>query len=146
MKIIQEFKTFALKGNVMDMAVGVILGAAFGKIVSTLVADVLMPPLGVMLGGVDFGSLGITLKDAVMDADGKTVKTAAVVIGYGKFINTILDFVIVAFSVFMMIRVLNMAKRKQEAPAPAPTTKDCPQCLEKVPLAAKKCRACASPI
>lgn len=117
MSFIQEFKTFAIKGNVVDMAVGIIIGAAFGKIVTSVVADVIMPPIGLMMGGVDFSDLAIVLKDAVGE-------TPAVTIAYGKFIQTVLDFTIVAFAVFMLIRGINKLKKKEEtAPSapPAPT-------------------------
>ncbi len=119
MSIISEFKAFAVKGNVVDMAVGIIIGAAFGKIVSSFVGDVVMPPLGVLIGGVDFTDLAITLKAAEGDLP-------AVVLAYGKFIQTVLDFLIVAFAIFMGIKVLNKLKREEEAapPAPAPPTKD----------------------
>ena len=114
MSIIKEFKEFAVKGNVVDMAVGIIIGAAFGKIVSSFVADVIMPPLGLLIGGVDFTDLVITLKAATPDAD-------AVAIAYGRFIQTLLDFIIIAFAIFMVIKGLNRLKRKEEAaPAPAP--------------------------
>lgn len=114
MGIASEFKEFAVKGNVVDMAVGIIIGAAFGKIVSSAVGDVIMPPIGVLLGGVDFSDLAITLKAAVGDAP-------AVVISYGKFIQTVIDFIIVAFAIFMGVRVINSLKRKEaEAPPPPP--------------------------
>jgi large conductance mechanosensitive channel len=109
MSMIKEFKEFAMKGNVLDMAVGIIIGAAFGKIVSSLVNDVLMPPIGMLMGGVDFGSLAFTLKQA-------TVSSAAVTIKYGVFINTVIDFVIVAFCIFMVVKGMNKLK-KAEAPA-----------------------------
>lgn len=117
MSIISEFKAFAVKGNVVDMAVGIIIGAAFGKIVSSFVGDVVMPPLGVLIGGVDFTDLAITLKAAESDLP-------AVALAYGKFIQTVIDFLIVAFAIFMGIKVLNRLKREEEvAPqaAPAPT-------------------------
>ncbi|MFP6848539.1 MAG: large-conductance mechanosensitive channel protein MscL [Pseudomonas sp.] len=119
MSIISEFKAFAVKGNVVDMAVGIIIGAAFGKIVSSFVGDVVMPPLGVLIGGVDFTDLAITLKAAEGDLP-------AVVLAYGKFIQTVLDFLIVAFAIFMGIKVLNKLKREEEAApaAPAAPTKD----------------------
>ena len=119
MSIISEFKAFAVKGNVVDMAVGIIIGAAFGKIVSSFVGDVVMPPLGVLIGGVDFSDLAIVLKAAEGDV-------AAVTVGYGKFIQTILDFLIVAFAIFMGIKVLNKLKREEEAApaAPAAPTKE----------------------
>lgn len=120
MKIIDEFKAFAMKGNAIDMAVGIIIGAAFGKIVSSLVGDVLMPPIGVLLGGVDFSSLAVTIKAA-------TEHNPAVVISYGKFIQTIIDFIIIAFSIFMLIKFLTKMQKKKEAlPAapPAPTKEE----------------------
>jgi large conductance mechanosensitive channel len=110
MSMIQEFKQFAIKGNVVDMAVGVIIGAAFGKIISSLVTDVAMPPLGVLIGGVDFSKLAITLKEA-------TLTTPAVVISYGKFIQTVVDFTIIAVVIFMVIKGINKMKKKQEAEA-----------------------------
>lgn len=114
MSIIREFKQFAMKGNVVDMAVGIIIGAAFGKIVASFVADILMPPLGVLLGGVNFVDLAITLKAAVGE-------TPAVVIAYGKFLQTVVDFTIVAFAVFVGIKAMNTLKRKEEiAPTPEP--------------------------
>ncbi|HOZ47472.1 MAG TPA: large-conductance mechanosensitive channel protein MscL [Candidatus Hydrogenedentes bacterium] len=114
MSILSEFKAFALRGNVVDMAVGIITGAAFGKIVSSLVADVVMPPIGVLLGGMDFTSLAITIKQAVGDAP-------AVVIGYGKFIQTVVDFTIVALAMFVAVKTMNvMSKREQQAPTAPP--------------------------
>jgi large conductance mechanosensitive channel len=113
MKIIEEFKTFAMKGNVLDMAVGIIIGAAFGKIVSSFVADVIMPPIGLILGGVDFSNLLITLKGAVD-------KTPAVTLNYGKFIQSIVDFLIVAWAIFMMVKGMNALKKKQEEVPAAP--------------------------
>ena len=112
MGLLKEFKEFAMKGNVIDMAVGIIVGAAFGKIVSSLVADVVMPPIGVLLGGVDFSDLAVTVKAATEGAP-------AVVIAYGKFIQTVIDFTIVAFAIFIAIKAINKLKRTQEA-APAP--------------------------
>lgn len=111
MKIISDFKAFAMKGNAIDMAVGIIIGAAFGKIVSSLVGDVLMPPLGVLLGGVDFSTLSMTIKAAQEDAP-------AVVVGYGKFIQTIVDFIIIAFSIFMLVRFVAKLQKKNEATTP----------------------------
>ncbi|AGM45269.1 TPA: large-conductance mechanosensitive channel protein MscL [Aeromonas hydrophila] len=118
MSLIQEFKAFASRGNVIDMAVGIIIGAAFGKIVSSFVGDVIMPPIGLILGGVDFSDLAVTLKAA----EGST---PAVVIAYGKFIQTIIDFLIISFAIFMGLKAINTLKRKQEeAAAPAGPTKD----------------------
>ena len=111
MKMVKEFKEFAMKGNVVDMAVGIIIGAAFGKIITSLVGDVIMPPIGILLGGVDFSSLVWQIKPA-------TESVPAVVLSYGKFINTIIDFLIVAFAIFMLIKAMNSLRRKEEA-APA---------------------------
>jgi len=113
MGFVKEFKTFAMRGNVMDMAIGIVIGAAFGKIVTSLVNDVIMPPVGVLMGGVDFSSLAVTLKAASAGAP-------AVVLKYGMFINTIIDFLIVALAIFLVIKGMNSLKRKQEAPAPPP--------------------------
>lgn len=128
MKLIREFKAFAMRGNVVDMAVGIIIGGAFGKIVSSVVADVIMPPIGVLLGGVKFTDLKIILKDPVMDAAGQ-VTTQAVAINYGNFIQTTVDFLIIAFAIFMMIKAMNTLKNKNEAPVeaqtpPAPSTEE----------------------
>jgi large conductance mechanosensitive channel len=133
--MLKEFRDFAMKGNVVDMAVGIIIGAAFGKIVSSLVSDVIMPPIGILLGNVDFSSLAVTLREAT---DG----SPAVTIKYGVFINTIIDFVIVAFAIFLVIKQMN--RLKKPAPAPVTTSKDCPFCLMTVPLKATKCGHCTS--
>lgn len=119
MSLIKEFKAFAARGNVIDMAVGIIIGAAFGKIVSSFVGDVIMPPIGLILGGVDFSDLAVTLKAAEGDIP-------AVVIAYGKFIQTVIDFLIIAFAIFMGLKAVNTLQKKQEeeAPAPAGPTKD----------------------
>ncbi len=113
MSMMKEFKEFAVKGNVVDMAVGIIIGAAFGKIVSSFVGDVIMPPIGIVLGGVDFSNLAIILKEAVG-------KTPAVVIGYGKFIQTVIDFGIIAFAIFMAVKAMNTLKKKEEEAPKAP--------------------------
>ena len=120
MKLINEFKTFAMRGNVVDMAVGIIIGGAFGKIISSFVTDVLMPPIGLLLGGTNFTALKIVLKDPVLDEAGKIV-TQAVSINYGNFIQVTVDFLIIAFSIFMMIKAMNSLKKKEdEAPAAPP--------------------------
>lgn len=117
MGLLKEFKDFAVKGNVVDMAVGIIIGGAFGKIVSSAVNDVIMPPIGKLLGGVDFSNLQFVIQEAVMD--GETVVQELVAIRYGSFIQTVIDFVIIAFVIFMAIKAINKAKKKEEA-APAP--------------------------
>ncbi len=121
MKILKEFKDFAMRGNVIDLAVGIIIGAAFGKIVSSVVNDIIMPPIGLLVGGIDFKDIAISMKDAVVDpATGKVIKEA-VTLKVGNFIQTIVDFTIVAFAIFMLIRgINNLGKKKEEAPAPPP--------------------------
>jgi large conductance mechanosensitive channel len=137
MAMLKEFKEFAMRGNVVDMAVGIIIGAAFGKIVSSFVNDVIMPPIGMLLGNVDFSQLAIILK-------AKTETAEAVTLNYGVFINTILSFVIVAFAVFIMIKQINRFKRKEEAPVAEPTTKECPKCFTAIPIKATRCPNCTS--
>ena len=119
MKMINEFKAFAMRGNVVDMAVGIIIGGAFGKIISSAVADVIMPPIGLLMGGVSFTDLKIILKDPVLDSAGKII-TQAVSINYGNFIQVTVDFLIIAFAIFMMIKAMNSMKRKEEIPVEAP--------------------------
>jgi large conductance mechanosensitive channel len=149
MGMVQEFKEFAVKGNVIDMAVGIIIGAAFGTIVKSLVSDILMPPIGLLLGNVDFSNLFIVLKEgAAVAGPYATLANAnsagAVTLNYGMFINTIISFVIVAFAIFMVIKNINRLKKKEEAKAAAPTTKECPFCFSSVPLKAIKCPHCTS--
>jgi large conductance mechanosensitive channel len=141
--MLKEFKEFAMKGNVMDMAVGIIIGAAFGKIVSSFVSDVLMPPLGLVLGKVDFTSLFVDLtgKGYATLADAK--KAGAATLNYGNFVQTIVDFLIVAFAIFIVVKNVNRWTTKPAAPA-APTTRDCPQCAMAIPLAAKRCGHCTA--
>jgi len=136
MSMMKEFKEFALKGNVVDMAVGIIIGAAFGKIVSSLVADVIMPPIGMALGNMDFSALAFTLKEA-------TETTPAVVVSYGRFINTILDFAILALALFVVIKQMNRLTRKAESPA-APANKECPHCCSTIAVNARRCPHCTS--
>ena len=122
--MLQEFKAFAMRGNVVDMAVGIVIGGAFGKIVSSLVSNIIMPPIGMITGGVDFKNLQIALKQQTVDAAGNTVP--AIAIGYGVFINTVIDFVIIAFAIFVVVKAMNFAKRKEAAPAalPVPTKQE----------------------
>jgi large conductance mechanosensitive channel len=136
MSMMKEFKEFAMRGSVVDLAVGVIIGGAFGQIVNSFVNDVLMPPLGLLTGGVDFSDKMITLKQAADNAPAVSLK-------YGVFINTVINFIIIAFAIFMMIRTINRLKRKEEAPPAVPTTKDCPECLMTIPINAKRCGHCA---
>ena len=146
--MLKEFKEFAMRGNVVDMAVGIIIGAAFGTIVKSVVDDVIMPPIGLLFGNVDFSNLFITLKQGAAAGPYGTLelakKAGAVTLNYGAFINTIISFVIVAFSVFLLVKGMNNLKRQQEAPPAAPTTKDCPHCLSTIPIKATKCAHCTS--
>ncbi len=138
----KEFKEFAMRGNVLDMAVGIIIGAAFGRIITSLVNDVLMPPIGLLLGKVDFSSLFLNLSGAAYPTLEEARKAGASIIAYGVFLNTILDFVIVAFVIFLLIRQVNRFK-KQPVPAD-PTTKECPHCLSVIPIKATRCGHCTS--
>jgi large conductance mechanosensitive channel len=144
----KEFKEFAMKGNVVDMAVGIIIGAAFGTIIKSLVADVIMPPIGLLLGDVDFANLFLIIKQASVDGTFATVaeaqKAGAVTINYGMFINTIISFLIVAFAIFLVIKNLNALKREEEAPPEEPTTKECPHCFSEIPIKATRCGFCTS--
>ena len=145
----KEFREFAMRGNVVDMAVGIIIGASFGGIISSLVADVIMPPIGLALGNVDFTNLFVTLKEGAKAAgpyaslaDAKAA--GAVTVNVGVFVNTIISFLIVAFAMFVVIRGMNKMKRETPAPAAAPTTKDCPFCFTAIPIRAKRCPNCTS--
>jgi len=146
--MLREFKEFAMRGNVVDMAVGIIIGAAFGSIVSSLVADILMPPIGLLLGNVDFSNLFFVLKSGKVAgpyaalADAKAA--GAVTINYGVFVNAVISFVIVAFAVFLLIRAINRLKRQEVAPPPAPTTKVCPYCVSTIFITATRCAHCTS--
>ena len=149
--MLKEFKEFAMKGNVVDMAVGIIIGAAFGAIVKSLVDDVIMPPIGLLLGNVDFANLFVVLKQGAVAgpyaalADAK--KAGAVTLNYGLFINSITSFLIVAYAVFILIRSLNRLQRQKAAPPPpAPTTKECPECFSVIHIKAKRCPHCTSAV
>lgn len=144
--MLKEFKEFAMRGNVMDMAVGIIIGAAFGKIVSSLVKDVIMPPIGLLMGGVDFSNLFINLTDQKYATLAAAEKAGAATINYGQFINTVLDFLIVAFAIFMVIRVMNQLKREEEEAPPEPTEKECPECLSTIPIKATRCKHCTAEV
>jgi len=140
--MLKEFKEFVMRGNVLDMAVGIVIGASFGRIVSSLVNDVIMPPIGLLLGKVDFSSLFVNLSGASYPSLAEAKKAGAAVIAYGTFLNTVLDFIIVGFVIFLLIRQVNRLKKK---PAPAdPTTKECPHCLSVIPLKASRCAHCTA--
>jgi large conductance mechanosensitive channel len=145
--MLKEFKEFAVKGNMVDMAVGIIIGVAFGAIIGSLVSDVLMPPIGLLLGNVDFSNLFLVLKEGKTLSPYATIAAAkeagAVTLNYGLFVNTIVNFLIIAFAIFFVVRGINTLKKKEEAPA-VPTTKECPHCLSTIPIQAKKCGHCTS--
>ena len=147
--MLKEFKTFAMRGNVLDMAVGIIIGAAFGTIVSSLVNDIIMPPIGIVLGNIDFKNLFLVIKQgtdaatpllSIEDAQ----KAGAVTLNYGRFINTIITFLIVAFSVFLLVKGMNSAKKTSVEAAAVFAVKTCPHCATAIPIAAKKCPHCTS--
>ncbi|MBM4466101.1 MAG: large conductance mechanosensitive channel protein MscL [Chloroflexi bacterium] len=146
--MLKEFKEFAMRGNVVDMAVGIIVGAAFGQIVTSLVNDVLMPPLGLLLGNVDFSDLFVVLKGGAVAGPYASLADAqaagAVTLNYGLFVNTIVSFLIIAFAVFFLIRSINRLQRQEEAPPAEPTTKECSYCLSTIPLKATRCPHCTS--
>lgn len=143
MGMLKEFREFAARGSVIDLAVGVIIGAAFGKVVTSVVNDLIMPPIGMALGRVDFSNLFVALNGGVYASLDEAKKAGAPTLNYGLFLNTVLEFTIVAFAVFMLVKQINRLKR----PAPVEvTTKDCPFCLSKVPLKATRCPACTSEI
>ncbi len=148
--MLKDFKEFAMRGNVVDMAVGIIIGAAFGTIVKSLVADVIMPPIGLLLGGVDFTDLFITLKEGAKAAApyatlAEAKAAGAVTVNIGSFINTVISFIIVAFAVFLVIRSLNKLKKKEAEPPPAdPVVKECPRCFTEIPIKATRCPHCTS--
>ncbi|HOT06897.1 MAG: large-conductance mechanosensitive channel [Methanosaeta sp. PtaB.Bin039] len=142
MSFFGEFKEFAVKGNVIDMAVGIIIGAAFGKIVSSFVSDIIMPPLGMLMGGVDFANMYYTLQGDQYPSLAAAQAAGAITVNYGVFINNIIDFLIVALAIFVVIKQINRLKRK-EAPKP-PNTKDCPFCFSAIPIKASRCPNCTS--
>jgi len=146
--MLKEFKEFAMRGNVVDMAVGIIIGAAFGAIVNSLVSDVIMPPIGLLLGNVDFSNLYIILREGATAGPFASLveakKAGAVTISYGAFINTIINFLILAFVIFLFIRSINKLKRKEVAAPVVPTTKECVYCFSTIPIKATRCPNCTS--
>ena len=150
MGMISEFKEFISRGNVVDLAVGVVIGAAFGSIVKSLVDDIIMPPIGLLIGKVNFADLFITLKAGTTPGPYATVAAAkaagAVTMNVGQFINSVVSFVLIAFSVFLLVKVVNRLYQKKDAAAPAPATRDCPFCATAIPLAATRCPHCTSQV
>ena len=148
--MLKEFKEFAMKGNVLDMAVGIVIGAAFGLIIGSLVADIIMPPIGLLLGGIDFANVFTVLKEGKAAGPYATPAAAkaagAVTINWGIFINTIINFIIVAFAIFLLVKGVNKARREQPAPCAEPTTKECPYCLSSIPIKATRCPQCTSEV
>ena len=149
MSIIKEFREFAVKGDAVDMAVGIVIGAAFGTIIKSLVDDILMPPIGLLLGNVDFSNIFITLKEGAKAAGpyasvAAAKQAGAVTLNLGVFINTVISFLIVAFAVFLVIRGINRMKQEQETSPAAPLTKECPYCFTAIPLQASRCPQCTS--
>ena len=143
--MLKGFKEFAMRGNVLDMAVGIIIGAAFGKIVSSLVDDILMPPIGRLLGKVDFSNLFLSLDGRHFDSIADAKRVGAATLNYGLFLNTVINFLIVAFAVYLLVQQVNRWTKKP-APAASPTTKECPQCAMTVPIKARKCPYCTTQI
>jgi large conductance mechanosensitive channel len=141
--VLKDFKAFIMRGNVLDLAVAVIIGGAFGKIVTSLVNDVIMPPIGLLLGNVDFSNLFISLSGAEYASLADAQKAGAATLNYGLFINQIVSFLIVAFAIFLVVRA---ASRLQAKPAEAPTTRECPHCLSTIPIKAKRCAHCTQPL
>jgi large conductance mechanosensitive channel len=142
--MIKEFKEFIVKGNVLDMAVGIIIGVAFGKVVTSFVSDVLMPPIGLLLGKVDFSNLFINLSGQSFASLADAKKAGAATLNYGLFLNTTIDFLIVGFAIFIMVRQVNRMKRQEVAPAPM--TRECPFCLTAISLKATRCPHCTSEV
>jgi large conductance mechanosensitive channel len=144
--VLKEFKEFAVKGNVMDMAIGIILGVAFGKIVTSMVEDIIMPPLGLLLGKVDFTNLFFSLTGRHFETLAAAKAAGAPTINYGLFVNNVLNFLIVAFAIFLLVRQVNRFKRQQEAPPAEPTIRECPYCLSAIPLKAVRCAHCTADV
>jgi large conductance mechanosensitive channel len=140
--MLKEFKEFAMRGNVLDMAVGIVIGAAFGKIITSLVGDILMPPLGMILGKVDFSNLFVNISGKSYESLAAAKAAGAPTVNYGIFLNNIIDFIVVAFAIFLLIRMVN--RWNKPAPAAAPTTKECSYCATAIPTAAKRCPNCTS--
>ncbi len=149
--MLKDFREFAMRGNVIDMAVGIIIGAAFGTIVASLVSDIIMPPIGLLLGNVDFSNLFIVLKEGAKAAGpyasmANAKVAGAVTINYGIFINTVISFILIVFAVFLLVRSINRLRREEQPAAAEPTTRACPYCLSNIPVKATKCAHCTADI
>ncbi|WP_227874400.1 large-conductance mechanosensitive channel protein MscL [Tumebacillus algifaecis] len=142
--VFKEFREFAVKGNIIDLAIGVVVGAAFGKIVTSFTNDILMPPIGLLLGKVDFSNLFLNLSSTSYATLTEAKNAGAPTLNYGLFLNNVLDFLIISFSIFLVVRQLNKLKRKKEELPADPTTKECPHCIEQIPIQATKCKYCTS--
>ena len=142
--MLKEFKEFAMRGNVLDMAIGIVIGAAFGKIVTSFVSDILMPPIGLLLGGVDFSNIFIVLSGGEYASLEAAKEAGAATWNIGLFLNTMIDFLIIAFAIFLVVKAMNNLKRKEAVPPPAPSEKSCPFCTTSIPIKAIRCPACTS--
>ncbi len=142
--MLKEFKEFAMRGNVLDMAVGIIIGAAFGRIITSLVSDIIMPPIGLLLGKVDFSGLFLNISGKSYDTLAAAKAAGAATINYGTFLNTVIDFLIVAFVIFLLVRQIN--RWSKPAPAAVPTTRECPYCVSAIPIKATRCPNCTSQV
>jgi len=142
--MLKEFKEFAMRGNVLDMAIGIVIGAAFGKIVTSFVSDILMPPIGLLLGGVDFSNIFIVLGSGEYDSLEAAKEAGAATWNIGLFINTVIDFLIIAFAIFLVVKAVNNLKRKEAVPPPAPSEKACTFCATTIPIKATRCPNCTS--
>jgi large conductance mechanosensitive channel len=142
--MLKEFKEFAMRGNVLDLAIGIIIGAAFGKIITSFVNDILMPPIGLILGKVDFSNLFINLSGKSYATLAEAKAAGAATVNYGLFLNTVIDFAIVTFAIFMLVRVVNRMRRQPEPAPTALTTQECPYCFSSIPIKATRCPHCTS--
>jgi large conductance mechanosensitive channel len=142
--MLKEFKEFAMRGNVLDMAIGIVIGAAFGKIVTSFVSDILMPPIGLLMGGVDFSNIFVVLGGGSYETLEAAKEAGAATWNIGLFINTMIDFLIVAFAIFLVVKAVNNLKRKEAVPPPAPSEKACPFCTTPIPIKATRCPNCTS--
>ncbi|WP_072330922.1 MULTISPECIES: large conductance mechanosensitive channel protein MscL [unclassified Paenibacillus] len=143
----KEFKEFSMKGNMVDLAIGVIIGGAFGKVVTSIVNDIIMPPIGLILGKVPFKDLFLSLDGKHYNTINEAKEAGVATLNYGQFISTLIDFLIVAFVIFVVVKQLNRLRKKEEAkPAPKPEVKECPECLSEIPLKATRCKYCTAPV